>query len=161
MVNKKVVIICTIIACIIAGAILYINISNYNKTFFAEDVNENINTVNQNEIKSTTQKDNKEEDNTIQEINITGQEEIDSQENDNSTGETIKDANNEGNNYSGLSNKDKALAMAKKEWGENDSTVYYFVDREEGDIYNISVRSKETTESLIEYEINVKNNTIK
>ena len=158
MVNKKIVIICTVIACITAGIILYINILNYNESFFVEEVSANTVTVNKNELESDSQKDN----NSIQESNITGQEEIDSQKDDN-INDTVNNTSddNKNDNYSGLSNKDKALAMAKKEWGENDSTVYYFVDREDGDTYNISVRSKETTESLIEYEINVKNNTIK
>ena len=158
MVNKKVVIICTVIACIIAGIILYINILNFNKSFFVEEVNENIVTANQNQSEANTQKDN---DNTVQESNITGQEEIDSQKDDNINNTTNDASDNKDNNYSGLSNKDKAIAMAKKEWGESDNTVYYSVDREDGDTYNISVRSKETTESLIEYEINVKNNTVK
>lgn len=53
----------------------------------------------------------------------------------------------------------KALELVKEEWGEDD-TVYYTIDNESGSIFNISVRSKETTAAVAEYEVNVKENTV-
>ena len=49
---------------------------------------------------------------------------------------------------------EEALELAKEECGEDDS-VYYTIDNQAENIYNISVRSKETTATLIEYEVNV------
>ena len=51
------------------------------------------------------------------------------------------------------------MDLVKKEWGE-DNSVYYTVDSNSGNIYNISVRSKATTEALIEYEVDVINKKV-
>lgn len=53
-----------------------------------------------------------------------------------------------------------ALKLVKEEWGEDDS-VYYTIDRHIGNIYDVSVRSKANTQSLMEYEIDIENKTVK
>lgn len=53
-----------------------------------------------------------------------------------------------------INKKDEALRLVEEEWGE-DSTVYYTIDNESGNIYSISVRSKATTAVLQEYEVDV------
>ena len=52
-----------------------------------------------------------------------------------------------------------ALNLVKDEWGEDDS-VYYTIDRHVGNKYDISVRSKANTQSLMEYEIDINKKTI-
>lgn len=55
--------------------------------------------------------------------------------------------------------QDIAVNLTKQEWGEDD-TVYYTIDREVDNIYDISVRSKSTTETLAEYEVDIVNKTV-
>ena len=159
MVNKKVVCISCIIAFLVMGVILYIKAVEFDKAFIIGEIVDN--TVKENIIKIDKVDNEKDENNTASENtteeNIVGQEELESQ---NEASNAENDATSD-DLYAGLTGKEKAIAMAKKQWGENDSTVYYFVDRTSGNIYNISVRSKATTESLAEYEIDIKNNTIK
>ena len=159
MVNKKVVCISCIIAFLVMGVILYIKAVEFDKSFIIGEIVDN--TVKENVIENDKVDNEKDENNTASENtteeNIVGQEELESQ---NEASSTENDATSD-DLYAGLTGKEKAIAMAKKQWGENDSTVYYFVDRTSGNIYNISVRSKATTESLAEYEIDIKNNTIK
>ena len=57
------------------------------------------------------------------------------------------------------SKNEKEIDLAKKEWGEDDNTVYYTIDTKSNDTYTISVRSKSTTEQLAEYEVDVKEQT--
>lgn len=162
MVNKKVVFICCIIALIIMGTILYIKVMEFDKTFVISEVIDNTTKENStdNNIINNEVNENKTINNEITEENIVGKEELESQNEVSNAGNTSSDEISD-DLYAGLTGKEKAVAMAKKQWGENDSSVYYFVDRTSGNIYNISVRSKSTTESLAEYEIDIKNNTIK
>ena len=53
-----------------------------------------------------------------------------------------------------VNKKDEVLRLVEEEWGE-DSTVYYTIDNESGNIYSVSVRSKSTTAVLQEYEVDV------
>ena len=52
-----------------------------------------------------------------------------------------------------------AINLTKEEWGEDD-TVYYTIDREQNNVYDISVRSKSTTQTLAEYEVDIENKTV-
>lgn len=52
-----------------------------------------------------------------------------------------------------------ALGLVKDEWGEDDS-VYYTIDRHVGNIYDISVRSKSNTQSLMEYKVDTNKKTV-
>lgn len=161
MVNKKAVIICTIIAILTVGVVVYKNILKVNEMYSTNEIS--VNTTIKKEENKTANIDN----NAIHEIkesNVIGQEEKESQENENKENSNLSEENTtkEDNNgeISKQEGKNKAIDMARKKWGEDD-TVYYFIDRVNGNIYNVSVRSKDTTESLVEYEIDVKNNTIK
>jgi len=53
-----------------------------------------------------------------------------------------------------INKKDEALRLVEEEWGE-DSTVYYTIDNDSGNVYSISVRSKSSTAVLQEYEVDV------
>lgn len=158
MIDKKLVVICTLIVVLIVGGIVGYKIYKLNNTENEVVQMENkTNTTNintqKNEIEEVKKEENKveeeiKEDNTTTESNtqnteIKGKEEVDTQ----------NEKENESNK------KEQALDLVKKEWGE-DNTVYYTVDSNSGNIYNISVRSKATTEALIEYEVDVTKKTV-
>ena len=54
---------------------------------------------------------------------------------------------------------EKAIELVKKEWGKDDS-VYFTIDRIVGNKYDISVRSKKTTQTLTEYEVDISKETV-
>ncbi len=56
------------------------------------------------------------------------------------------------------SNLEKAMNIAKKDWGQDDS-VYFAFEGNDGEKYIISVREKETTYAVRYYMINVDNET--
>ena len=63
-------------------------------------------------------------------------------------------------NQESKKNKDQiAIDLTKNEWGEDDS-VYYTIDRSLGNKYNICVRSKATTGTLAEYEVDIGKKTV-
>ena len=162
MVNKKVVIICSIIALIIVGVIVGIQIKKLNEIENVGEVQDTAKqntSVNQNLATSNeTENTGNEEQNIIQENTseqnpIKGEEEKEqepTEENTANTSNTEEMAEN--NNLS-------AIDLAKKQWGEDDS-VYYTIDHQSNEIYTISVRSKSTTEQLAEYEVDVKEQTV-
>lgn len=140
MVNKKIVIICSVIALILIVGIVLMQIriwkTEYDK-LGKEEQNIDTNTNVTNNISTENKVENTSTTNTQTEENVTnvqgeeeGQEEPDEGE------------------Y-------QARELVKKEWGENDTTVYYTVDDKSGDIYTVSVRSKTTTAQLAEYEVNM------
>lgn len=81
------------------------------------------------------------------------EEEIQKEETDNSeeyVGEEEKESQEE--ETTELSNDEKALQLAKKEWGEDDNTVTYSIEEKKGNIYYIAVKSNATTISW--YQVN-------
>ena len=73
-----------------------------------------------------------------------------------------EEKNEEDNNVTKKSQKEKqdeAINLVRNNWGEDD-TVYYTIDNNSGDTYDISVRSKSTTETLAEYEVDIINKTV-
>lgn len=149
MVNKKIVAICTIIAVVVVVLVVAIQIKKFNEIDYTQEVSiDNQNMLQEeNIIENEVQEENVATlENAIKEsetqANIQGEEETQVNEENQESEESTE-------NYS-----EKALELAKKEWGEDDS-VYYTIDNQADNIYNISVRSKETTATLIEYEVNV------
>ena len=72
----------------------------------------------------------------------------------------IKSEEDSSINQESKKSKDQiATDLAKNEWGE-DQSVYYTIDRSSGDKYYICVRSKETTETLAEYEVDIVKKTV-
>ena len=141
MVNKKAVIICSVIALILVVAIVGIQIkfwkTEYDKLGMENE--ENVST-NQTNITNTTnnQVDTENETNNSSE-NTSSNEFLGEEEEDDQTDE----------------NEAKVTNLVKKEWGENDTTVYYTIDSKTGNTYTVSVRSKTTTAQLAEYEVNI------
>ena len=56
--------------------------------------------------------------------------------------------------------KEKAIALAKNKWRVDDGSVSYNIVSHEGNIYNISVNSNETTEVLAWYKVNIENGEV-
>lgn len=156
MVNKKVVVICSMIAIIIVGLVVAFQIKRLKEIDYIpeETVVAKQNTLEeQNFVKNEEKEENSVEENKTITENITKENVTQTQvqgEEETKTEET--EGNTENNN-------DKALRLVKKEWGEDD-TVYYTIDNQTNNTYNVSVRSKATTATLAEYEVNVKEETV-
>lgn len=160
MVNKKIVLICSIIALIVVVAVVGIGIKNLNQEEYQSSnisiANINSNTqVIQNEVKqeNTAQDD---ENKVVEEPKKTEKKEPDTEQKKVTQGEEETSSNKENTENT----QEKAIELVKKEWGE-DSTVYYTVDNNQNNIYTISVRSKSTTETVAEYEVDIKNKQVK
>ena len=101
----------------------------------------------------------------IAENNVTAENEIKEQQTDNKEENTTKNQTHEQEitteeEYKEEEDsKNKALRLVKEDWGEDD-TVYYTIDNQNGNTYFITVRSKSTTGSLAEYDVNVSTNTV-
>lgn len=157
MVNKKIVISCSIIALAIVALIVGIQIKKFKETSYAsEEENQNI-AKSQNSVKNEnmTEQNKSNAENTINETQnqVIGAEETKPDEKEQDIPEKQDNKNDKNNN------KEQALKLVEKEWGEDD-TVYYSVDNQSNHIYNISVRSKDTTETLAEYEVDVEEQTV-
>lgn len=55
----------------------------------------------------------------------------------------------------GPTDEEKVVELVKNEWGANDSTVSYNIANHDGDIYMVSVNSKDTTEVKAWYQVNL------
>ena len=163
MVYKKTVIICSIIAFLIVAVIVAINIKKFkDEEYIAE---ENTQGSYQNEIEDQNLTQNE-----LPVENTILEEETIEENQTNTENTTVNDITQ--NEYQGEEeetgiteeaeeNKDeKALNLVKQDWGEDD-TVYYTIDNQSNSIYYISVRSKSTTATLAEYEVDVNQGTAK
>lgn len=162
MVNKKVVIICSIIALVIVGAIVGIKIKNFKDT--QNEMNNRISesqiSSNKDESASTISNENnvtsEENENEVKQ-EIKGEEETKSSETVKNETESIE-TNTSSEEESG---DEAAINLVKNEWGFDDTTVYYTIDVKSSDTtYTISVRSKLTTEQLAEYDVNLTDKTV-
>ena len=164
MVNKKLVIIVTIIAIIVVAGIVYfsLNIEAQDKYTFSE---QNVENQAQNNVKNNTVI---EENSTKEEVSDEEKEDDKSKKEDKQEVEENKASEPETNEEDvkkeepqKLDGKDKAIELAKKEWGENDNTVYYYVEEQVSDnVYIISVRDNSTTQDLLTYKVNVNKKTV-
>ncbi len=149
MVNKKVVLIMSILTIIITGIIVYFSLKplqNIKYTFGDEEFESKTSIINSNveNIKDDEKTDSKEK-----EANEEEKKSSDSKENKSTEPEVKK------------TGKELAVEMAKKEWGESDTSVYYYVEEKKSeDIYIISVRNRETTVGMMDYEVNIKDGTV-
>ena len=55
----------------------------------------------------------------------------------------------------GPTDEEKVIELVKKQWGSKDSTVSYNIANHDGNIYMVSVNSKETTEVKAWYQVNL------
>ena len=165
MVNKKIVIICTIIAIIVTSIIIAIEV----KKFKTENLGGEEETASMPQSIMQNQIENEIEKNEIEESNISENETIEP-ENTNIEENIVEENNLPNSSYQGeeetkeddeasVDYSEKALELAKTEWGEDD-TVYFTIDNQSENIFTISVRSKTTTQTLAEYEVNVIDETV-
>ena len=157
MVDKKAVIIATLVTLVIVGLVMYIglnkdntdkqnivnnNISNINKDLSEENLENNELTVNEENVES--KKENKTEENNIENEN--------KNENKNTSADTKKQEK--------LTGEDLAISLAKKKWGKKNDSVYFNVeDKISDNTYIVSVRDSNTIE-LVEYKVNVNTNKV-
>lgn len=163
MVYKKTVIICSIIAFLIVAVIVAINIKKFKDEEYVAEENTQGSYQNEIEDQNLTQNELPVENTILEEETI--------EENQTNTENTTVNEITQ-NEYQGEEeetgiaeeveeNKDeKALNLVKQDWGEDD-TVYYTIDNQSNSIYYISVRSKSTTATLAEYEVDVNQGTAK
>ena len=165
MINIKAVIIASVISILIVLMVVGYEIKKLNSTDYIQDkssIAESNTHISDNNTLDTaienTVIDRELEKNEVKEQETLTQNEIeheDEKENQvNRVEVTTAEENEKEEN-----NKEKALKLVKEEWGEDD-TVYYYLDNQSGNKYFFSVRSKSTTASVAEYEVDVSNNTV-
>lgn len=148
MVNKKVVIISTIICIILVAGIIYISL---NKPYEEPEIEKEITETNgvENKIQENVEKENTQVEEKVE--NTEKEENTEVQENKTEEPKVKEDKKEQ---KSELTGEEKAKELVKKEWGENDKTVYYYVEEQvSDDLYIISVRDAQTTEELSTYEV--------
>lgn len=148
MVNKKVVIISTIICIILVAGIIYISL---NKPYEEPEIENEITETNgvENKIQENVEKENTQVEEKVE--NTEKEENTEVQENKTEEPKVKEDKKEQ---KSELTGEEKAKGLVKKEWGENDKTVYYYVEEQvSDDLYIISVRDAQTTEELSTYEV--------
>ena len=148
MVNKKVVIISTVICIILVAGIIYISL---NKPYEEPEIEKEITETNgvENKIQENVEKENTQVEEKVE--NTEKEENTEVQENKTEEPKVKEDKKEP---KSELTGEEKAKELVKKEWGENDKTVYYYVEEQvSDDLYIISVRDAQTTEELSTYEV--------
>ena len=162
MVNKKVVIISTIIAILIVGAIVGIKIKKLDNVQNIISEEKPKNTVAQNNIiENTVINNNVISNETKNEVeNTVENTTTNTTKTENSTKNTSV-SNSEVNSDEKLTGEEKAKKLAKDKWGKTDDSVYYYVeDKLSENEYIVSVRDSDTTVSLMDYKINIKTEEI-
>lgn len=165
MVNKKLVIIVTIIAIIVVAGIVYFSINREAQdqyTFSEQNVENQVkndvesNTIlEENSNKEDVSEEKKEDDKSEKE----DKQEV--EENKVSESETNEKEQEKKEELQKSDGKDRAIELAKKEWGENDTTVYYYVEEQDSDnVYIISVRDQATTQGLLTYKVNIEKESV-
>ena len=153
MVNKKVVIIATTIAIIIVSAIFYLSIRRFGKIEYTFNEVKESNVINEKKIseQNSTEENTTDENSTVESNTI---------ENN-----TIKNSTTEENTSVEQkvekTGKDLAVELAKDKWGKEDNSVYYYIEEQKSDNkYIVSVRNKDTTARIIDYEVDIQNKTV-
>lgn len=177
MVDKKIVIIATIIAIIFFGVIFGLKVKNINNYEYhePEEINTNKNTaaniVSENKI-STEQKEkenvvetNEVNDNTIDENKVTENSvtENTSSENANSDKTTNSSSSDSSSKKEEKKNPEEiAISLAKEKWGKKNNNVYFDVEdkNESKGIYTIVVRDNSTTVEMVTYKVNINKKTV-
>ncbi len=147
MVNKKVVIIITILAIIVVALIVWYGVTLLQNTDYTFEQVSATSEVDENLTNNNTIDDNSIDENTVNNNNNVT-ENTSSQQNTTETNSSTSESDPE----------DIAIILAQETWEETEQNqdVYYYVEGELSEnVYMVSIRSKETTEALIYYEVNV------
>ena len=171
MVNKKIVIVCTIIAILIFGCIFGYKIYKFNKDNNnnideKSDLNNNSN-INLNKIEDTNTTENTVDENTITE-NTLDSNETDTtntvdDNNTNTSSNNVTDTNTDANNkQEGNKSEDIAISIIKEKLGNKNTNVYFYVEEElENGVYIVSIRDSDTTAEIATYKVDINNKTVK
>ena len=161
MIDKKLVIIVTIIAIIlISGIVCFCLNRNFQEqyTFIEKNVD---NVIENNKIEENILEKNEFEENIVE--NIENENNIEEEIEENKISNNIVDntENDKKVEEEEENNKQKAIDLVKEEWGKEDNTVYYYVEEQVSDnIYIISVRDQATTQDLSTYKVNISSESI-
>ena len=147
MIDKKIVITVAIITILIVAIVIGIKVKSLNEKNYTFDIlNSGENKVVEENIVNQVKTDTENTTNTENEVN-----EI-SEENVVNNGKTTNQESQEKK----LTGEELAKSLAQKEWGEDKDVYFYLEEKVSDDVYIISVRSKDTTKGLIDYEVNIK-----
>ena len=135
-------------------AIAIIGIAGYTgKIFVDEHKNDNPGQKSQASSTAVANNDKKEDDKTKQQIDANEKDEIQPKVEDKEGKKTIEQT------Y--LSDEDKAISLAKKQYGGEDGVYFRIEQIQSNNIYIVSVRDNETTRDLAWYTIDVNAGTVK
>lgn len=136
--------------------IAVIGVTGYTGKIFVDE-HKNENPAPQSQASSTTvaNTDKKEDDKTKQEIDDNKKDETEPkvEEKDKEETKTIEETN--------VSDEDKAINLAKKQYGSEDGVYFRIEQIQSNSIYIVSVRDNETTRDLAWYTIDVNAGTVK
>ena len=183
MVNKKIVVVATVIALIVAGFMFFLGFKslNNNEKYESKETNTThvatINAIEQNKINNSTI-DNKIEENIVAE-NIDEENEAEEnkveenkvKENVTSNNATTENKESEKSTSKNSSSKSKitekdpeklAISLAKEKWGNINSNVYFDVEdkNESKGIYMVVVRDNSTTVEMVTYKVDINKKTV-
>ena len=160
MVNKKVVIIASIIALLAIGGIVGFKIYQLDKNKYVA-VTKTVSTNN-----TTTKKNTINNENTINENKI---EKEDTENNIESKNEIENNTENTTNTEKSTSNKttekkkepeEQAIDLVKEKWKDNSNVYFNVDDKISDDEYIISVRNKTTTTEMASYKVNINKESV-
>ena len=168
MVNKKLILVLTIIGIVIAIGLIYFSVERMFTIFGGDDdnvtVQNTIENIVENNVENNVEENNEINagENKVEENKKDKTEKEDKEENIVKEDKKEDNAKEEEEKNNEIENKEKAIDLVKKEWGENDQTVYYYVEEQlSEDVYIISVRDQSTTEDLSSYQVNISSGTVK
>lgn len=163
MVNKKIVIIVTILAILVIGSIFGYEVYKFNQKSNSADTVVDTKTLSENNIPTT---------NTTIESTSTNNETAENTITDNETKETntIQEENTNTSSNSTETNtpkatdvektEEKAISILKEKLGSDNSNVYFYIEEEvEKGIFIISVRDSDTTAEISSYKVDTNKKT--
>ena len=115
---------------------------------------------NQNNVSNNQSSINKNDDKKITD-DIDKKEETVNNEQENNQEDNQENKNEVVNEEVTLNDEEKAIELAKKEYGSTDSVYFRIEQIQSNNIYIVSVRDSQTTRDLAWYTVDIKNNTVK
>ena len=183
MVNKKIVVIATVIALIVAGFMFFLGIKslNNNEKYESKETNTThvatINAIEQNKTNNSTienkieenivaeniDEENEAEENKVEENKV--KENVTSNNATTENKESEKSTSKNSSSKSKITEKDPeklAISLAKEKWGNINSNVYFDVEdkNESKGIYMVVVRDNSTTVEMVTYKVDINKKTV-
>lgn len=140
-----------VIGVIVYTAIIYLD--NNKQTNSTANNNQNNVSNNQSSINKNDDKKNTDD--------IDKKEETVNNEQENNQEDNQENKNEVVNEEVTLNDEEKAIELAKKEYGSTDSVYFRIEQIQSNNIYIVSVRDSQTTRDLAWYTVDIKNNTVK